>query len=180
MIHIDIKRLARIEGVGHRITGKRGGWHRGVGYEFVHVCIDDRSRVTYAEILADQGAASAAAFLRRAVAWYLMHGVVVKRVMTDNGGCYISDAFAEATKALQLKHVRTRPYTPQTNGKAERLIQTLLREWAYHFPFRTSAARCQMLKPYLHFYNHHRLHSALDGLPPISRLSLNNVLRRDN
>lgn len=135
--------------------------------------------MTYAEILADQGADSAAAFLRNAVAWFHSHGVVVKRVMTDNGGCYISDQFAATALALQIKHVRTRPYTPRTNGKAERLIQTLLREWAYHFPFRNSAERQRMLTLYLHFYNHHRMHSALAGLPPFSRLSLNNLLRRD-
>lgn len=180
LLHIDTKKLARIEGIGHRITGCRRGMKRGVGYDFAHVCIDDHSRVAYVEILPDERGETAAAFFRRAVAWYAMRGVKVERVLTDNGTCYRSHLFADACRAGSIRHMRTRPYTPKTNGKAERLIQTLLREWAYRYPFRTSAERQQLLGPYLHFYNHHRMHSALAEQPPISRLTLNNVMRRDS
>ena len=180
LLHIDTKKLARIDGIGHRITGCRRGMKRGVGYDFVHVCIDDHSRVAYVEILSDERGETAAAFFRRAVAWYAMRGVKVERVLTDNGTCYRSHLFADACRAAAIRHLRTKPYTPKTNGKAERMIQTLLREWAYRYPFRNSAERQQLLGPYLHFYNHHRMHSALADQPPISRLNLNNVMRRDS
>ncbi len=180
LLHVDTKKLARIDGIGHRITGCRRGMKRGVGYDFAHVCVDDHSRVAYVEILPDERGETAAAFFRRAVAWFAMRGVKVERVMTDNGTCYRSHLFADACRATAIRHLRTKPYTPKTNGKAERLIQTLLREWAYRYPFRSSAERQQLLGPYLHFYNHHRMHSALADQPPISRLTLNNVVRRNN
>lgn len=180
LLHLDTKKLARIDGIGHRITGNRRGQKRGRGYDFVHVCIDDHSRVAYVEILPDERGETAAAFFRRAVAWYEQHGVKVQRVLTDNGTCYRAHVFAAACRDPAIRHLRTKPYTPRTNGKAERLIQTLLREWAYRYPFHSSAERKQLLDPYLHFYNHHRMHSALADQPPISRLSLNNVMRRDN
>ena len=179
LLHLDTKKLARIEGIGHRITGCRRGMKRGVGYDFAHVCIDDHSRVAYVEILPDEQGESAAGFFRRAVAWFALRGVRVERVLTDNGSCYRSHRFARACAELSIRHLRTKPYTPRTNGKAERLIQTLLREWAYRYPFRSSAERQRLLTPYLHFYNHHRMHSALAAQPPISRLPLNNVMRRD-
>ena len=180
LLHLDTKKLARIDGLGHRITRNRRGQKRGSGYEVAHVCIDDHSRVAYVEILPDEQGPTTAAFFRRAVAWFTARGVAVVRVMTDNGACYQSLAFATACRDGTIRHLRTKPYTPRTNGKAERLIQTLLREWAYRFPFRSSAERQQLLDPYLHFYNHHRMHSSLNDLPPISRLTMNNLLRRDN
>jgi len=180
LLHIDTKKLARIDGVGHRITGCRRGQKRRIGYDFAHVCIDDASRVAYVEILADERGPTAAAFLRRAVAWFARRGVQVEQLMTDNGSCYVSHPFGEMCRMLGVRHIRTRPYTPRTNGKAERLIQTLLREWAYRYPFRSSAERQRMLNPYMHFYNHHRMHSSLAGQSPILRLNLNNVMRRNS
>ena len=180
LLHLDTKKLARIDGIGHRITGCRRGMKRGVGYDFVHICVDDHSRVVYVEILPDECGVTAAAFFRRAVAWFAMRGVKIERVLTDNGTCYRSHLFASACSEHSIRHLRTKPYTPQTNGKAERLVQTLLREWAYRYPFRSSAERQALLGPYLHFYNHHRMHSALADQPPISRLKLNNVMRRDS
>jgi transposase InsO family protein len=180
LLHLDTKKLARIDGLGHRITGSRRGQKRGRGYEVAHVCIDDASRVAYVEILDDEQGPAAAGFFRRALAWFAARGITVERVMTDNGSCYRSRHFADVCGAASVRHIRTRPYTPRTNGKAERLIQTLLREWAYRYPFRSSTERQRLLAPYLHFYNHHRMHSALAGQPPISRLTLNNVVRLDN
>ena len=134
LIHVDIKKLGRIEGVGHRITGDRSRPTRGKGWEYLHVCVDDASRLAYTELLPDERKESAVAFLVRALAWFASLGVTVERVMTDNGGAYRSHAFREACTAAGLKHRRTRPYTPRTNGKAERFIQTSLREWAYLQP----------------------------------------------
>jgi len=177
LLHMDIKKLGRILGLGHRITGDKTRRARGVGWEYVHVAIDDNSRLAYVEVLDDERAHSAVSFLHRAVTWFAEHGVTVRRVLTDNGSCYIANAFAASCSRLNLKHSRTRPYRPRTNGKAERFIQTLTREWAYAFAFHTSDARAQLLPLYLHFYNHHRAHSALARQPPVSRLNLNNVLR---
>ena len=181
LIHIDIKRLGRFERVGHRITGDRRGQSksRGVGWEYVHVCIDDASRVAFSQILADQKKESAAAFLRAAVAYYAGLGVKVARVMTDNGSCYRARAFASTCRDLGLKHIRTRPFTPKTNGKAERFIQTALREWAYAQAYPSSDRRGQELPIWLHRYNWHRPHSSLKSKPPISRLALSedNLLR---
>lgn len=180
LIHIDTKKLAQIHGIGHRITGSpRRHQHRGGGYEVVHVCVDDRTRLAYVEMLPDDQIPSAVGFLQRAISWFGSRGVFVQRVMSDNGPAYKSHAFAAACRSLQVRHVRTRPYTPRTNGKAERLIQTLLREWAYRFPFRSSAERSRLLPHYIHFYNHHRSHRSLGEQPPISRLDRNNLLRPD-
>jgi transposase InsO family protein len=181
LIHIDIKKLGRFERIGHRATGSRTGHStsRGVGWEYVHVCIDDASRIACAEIMKDERKESAVAFLEAAVHYYAKLGVTVERVMTDNGSCYLSRAFACACKRLGLKHLRTKPYTPKTNGKAERFIQTALREWAYAKAYHHSDQRGAELPLWLHRYNWHRPHGSLDAMPPISRLGLteNNLLR---
>ena len=181
LIHIDIKKLGRFSRIGHRITGDRTGQSRtrGVGWEFVHVCIDDTSRVAFSQLKKDERKESAVAFLKAAVAYYASLGVRVLRVMTDNGSCYRSRAFAKACKRLDLKHIRTKPYTPKTNGKAERFIQTSLREWAYACAYNTSDERAAELPNWLHRYNWHRPHGSIGSKPPISRLGLyeNNVLR---
>jgi len=176
LLHLDIKKLGKIRGVGHRITGDKTKRARGIGWEFVHVCIDDASRVSYVEVLEDEKGPTASAFLRRAIDWFAARGVETKKILTDNGSCYVSNHFAETCSSLSVKHARTRPYRPRTNGKAERFIQTLIREWAYAFTFHTSADRVHLLPIYLHFYNHHRAHSALGGLSPASRLTLNNAV----
>jgi len=178
LLHIDTKKLGRFQQVGHRVTGTRT-YGKGGGWEWMHVAIDDRSRLTYAEICSDERGATAEAFLRRAVAWFAGLKVTIERVMTDNGSPYLSRVFAEACRTQRIRHLRTRPYTPRTNGKAERVIQTLLREWAYRFIYRDSDERHTWLIPYLHFYNVHRAHSALNYNPPISRLDRNNVLTID-
>jgi transposase InsO family protein len=174
MIHIDIKKLGRFDKVGHRITGDRTGQSnsRGVGWEFVHVCIDDASRVAFSQILPNEKAAHAIAFLRAAIAYYKSLGVIVTRVMTDNGSCYKAFAFRDACIELGLKHVRTKPYTPKTNGKAERFIQTALREWAYAQAYPTSDRRAEELPVWLHRYNWHRPHGGIKSQVPISRLAL--------
>ena len=181
MIHIDIKKLGRFDKIGHRITGDRTGQSnsRGVGWEFVHVCVDDHSRVAFSQILPDEKADSAIAFLKAAVAYYKSLGVTVTRVMTDNGSCYKSFAFREACQELGLKHKRTKPYTPKTNGKAERFIQTALREWAYAQAYPTSDRRAEELPHWLHTYNWHRPHGGINSQTPISRLGLSedNLLR---
>lgn len=180
MIHIDIKKLGRFDRVGHRITGDpQQGKSRGAGWEFVHVCIDDASRVAFSQILPDERKESAAAFLNSAIAYYASLGVTVTRVMTDNGSCYRSKSFAEACRKLGLRHVRTRPYTPRTNGKAERFIQTALREWAYAVAYPNSDRRAAELPVWLHRYNWHRPHGSLKSKTPISRLgpTKDNLLR---
>jgi transposase InsO family protein len=181
LIHIDIKKLGRFDQIGHRITGDRTGQsnRRGVGWEFVHVCIDDASRVAFSQIKPDERKRSAVAFLEAAVAYYASLGVIVLRVMTDNGSCYRSFAFRNACRRLGLKHIRTRPYTPKTNGKAERFVQTCLREWAYARAYLNSMQRAEELPFFVHRYNWHRPHSAIGAKPPISRLGLsgNNLLR---
>jgi transposase InsO family protein len=181
LIHLDIKKLGRFERVGHRITGDRTGQSnsRGVGWEYVHVCIDDASRAAVTGIYPDEKAVSAIAALRSAVAYYHSLGIKVSRVMTDNGSCYKSFAFAAACKDLKLKHIRTKPYTPKTNGKAERFIQTALREWAYARAYATSEQRKDHLPEWTHMYNWHRPHGSLNSKPPISRLDLtrDNLLR---
>ena len=181
LIHIDIKKLGRFERVGHRITGKRTGnaSSKGSGWEFVHVCVDDASRLAFSQILPDEKKQSAVAFLRASVAYYQGLGINVERVMTDNGSCYRSKAFADACRDLNLKHIRTKPYTPRTNGKAERFIQTALREWAYARAYDTSDQRAADLPVWIHMYNWHRPHGSLKSQPPISRLDLtgDNLLR---
>jgi transposase InsO family protein len=181
LIHIDIKKLGKFNQIGHRITGDRTGQSnsRGVGWEYVHVCIDDHSRIGFADIMPDQKKRSATAFLKAAVAYYASLGVKVERVMTDNGSCYKSFAFRRACKRLGLRHIRTKPYTPKTNGKAERFIQSSLREWAYAYAYENSRQRKQQLPTWLHRYNWHRPHAGIGAKTPISRLGLseNNVLR---
>ncbi|MDB5361898.1 MAG: Integrase catalytic region [Rhodospirillales bacterium] len=181
LIHIDIKKLGRFEKVGHRITGDRTGQSnsRGVGWEFVHVSIDDASRIAFSRILPDEKKESATAFLKAAFAYYQSLGVTVTRVMTDNGSCYKSFAFRDTCKALGLRHIRTRSYTPKTNGKAERFIQTALREWAYAQAYPTSNHRADELPIWLHRYNWHRPHGGIKSQTPISRIRLDadNLLR---
>ena len=173
LIHLDIKKLGRIDGVGHRITGDRRGQSnkRGAGWEYLHVAIDDASRLAYSEILSDERKATAIAFTRRAIAWFERFGITVERVMTDNGSAYKSFAYRDMLKELGVRHKRTRPYTPRTNGKAERFIQTSLREWAYANAYHSSAQRTQALKPWLTTYNISRDHSGLNGLPPFTWLT---------
>ena len=170
LVHIDIKKLARIQAVGPRITGNPARRTHGGGWEFVHVGIDDASRVAYAEVLPNERSLTAVEFLSRLVAWFASQGVQVTGVMTDNGGCYLSRHFAAACRALGLRHIRTRPYRPQTNGKAERFIQTLLRGWAYRRSYPTSDRRTRRLPAFLSFYNHRRSHASLGRNTPASRL----------
>jgi transposase InsO family protein len=180
LIHIDIKKLGRFDRIGHRITrDRRKGESRGAGHEFVHVAIDDASRLAFSQILPDERKESAIAFLEAAVAYYRCLGITVTAVMTDNGSCYRAREFAKACRRLLLKHIFTKPYTPRTNGKAERFIQTALREWAYAKAYETSDQRAQHLPLWLHRYNWHRPHGALKSNPPISRLDLteDNLLR---
>jgi transposase InsO family protein len=185
MIHIDIKKLGRFNKVGHRITGDRTAQStdrmsgRAPGWEYVHVCIDDASRVAFSRILPDEKKESAIAFLKASLTYYQSLGITVQRVMTDNGGCYKSRAFRDTCAQLGLKHIRTKPYTPKTNGKAERFIQSALREWAYAQAYENSARRADELPIWLHRYNWHRPHGSLNAKIPISRLGLtaDNVLR---
>jgi transposase InsO family protein len=181
MIHIDIKKLGRFNHIGHRITGDRSGQSnsRGVGWEYVHVGIDDASRVAFSKIMTTERGRCAVAFLKAAVAYYKSLGITVLRVMTDNGSCYRSRAFARACRRLKLKHVRTKPYTPRTNGKAERFIQTALREWAYARAYLNSEQRARELPFFMHRYNWHRPHASIGRMPPITRLGLtkDNLLR---
>lgn len=176
LIHIDTKRLGRIAAVGHRITGDRRDTTRGVGWEALHVCIDDATRLAYSEILADERKASAVGFLERALGWFAGQGVTVERVMTDNGSAYRSHAFRGAVAAAGVKHKRTRPYTPRTNGKAERFIQTSLREWVYARPYASSQERTLALMPWLDHYNTERPHTALAHRPPAARLRQSQLL----
>ena len=181
LLHIDIKKLGRFDRIGHRITGDRTGQSntRGIGWEFVHVCIDDASRIAFAQVMPDEKKESAVAFLKAALAYYQSLGVTVARVMTDNGSCYKAFDFRDACRDLALKHIRTRPYTPKTNGKAERFIQSALREWAYAQAYTHSDRRTDELPRWLHRYNWHRPHGSLHAQTPISRLDLSedNLLR---
>ena len=171
LIHIDVKKLARFRKVGHRITGNRQqGRSVGVGYDRVHVAIDDTTRLAYVEVLPDEQQGTAIGFLSRALAWFNSLGVECAQVMSDNGPAYISKAFTKACSVLKLKHIRTRPYTPRTNGKAERFIQTLCKEWAYAMPFQNSQERNAWMPRYLSIYNRLRKHSALSGRSPQQRL----------
>lgn len=170
MIHLDIKKLGRFYCPGHRVTGRGQQRSKGVGWEFVHVAIDDRSRVAFTQIHPDQAFPSAVAHLRAAVGYYKELGVAARRVLTDNGSCYRSRSFAAACAELGIRHRFTRPYTPRTNGKAERFIQTALREWAYAFSYQTSEERALHLPRWQHDYNWHRGHGSLNGKPPISIL----------
>jgi transposase InsO family protein len=186
LLHVDIKKLGRIAGgAGHRVTGRkhynprrgpRGAAKRTVGWEFCHVAIDDFSRLAYVEVLEDERALTAVGFLRRAVAFFAAHGVRVERVMTDNGSAYVSVAHALACRRLGIKHLRTRPRRPQTNGKAERFIRTMLDGWAYGRIYGSSAERRAALPIWLNSYNRRRPHGALGHKPPVTRLRGNNLL----
>lgn len=180
LLHVDIKRLGRFDRVGHRITRKRSFGSKKQGFEFVYVATDDFTRLSYVDILADERSETASTFLERAIGWFALQKVKVERVMTDNGSAFLARHFAHACEKLGVRHKRTRPYTPRTNGKAERFIQTLLREWAYRFSYDSSEERKHWLTPYLHFYNYHRAHTSLGDNPPISRLDRNNVLKRNS
>jgi transposase InsO family protein len=185
LVHIDVKKLGRIQGgAGKRVYGDgrrrvyatftdRDGHRRGKkGWEFVHIAVDDYSRLAYAEVLSDEKAATAIAFLHRAVAFYRRHGVLVERVITDNGSCYRASLHALACRRLGIRHLRTRPYRPQTNGKAERFIRTLLNGWAHGAIYASSRERTAALDGWLWHYNHQRRHSALGHQPPVSRTNL--------
>ena len=172
LIHIDIKKLGRFNRIGHRISGERrpGNQHR--GWDFVHVAIDDATRLAYVEVLPDEKKESAKAFLERALGWLKHQRIRVERVMTDNGSCYRSKLFAQALGEAGIRHVPTKPYTPRTNGKAERFIQTLLREWAYAKAYQSSGRRNAALAPFVHRYNHKRPHASLGGRSPAHALSM--------
>jgi transposase InsO family protein len=193
LIHIDVKKLGRIQdGAGHRISGKRGRYigsrtdaegvrRKTVGWEFVHIAIDDATRLAYVEVLDDEKATTAIAFLRRAIAHYGGYGITVEQLITDNGSAYRSTIHAIACRALGIRHLRTRPYRPQTNGKAERFIRTLLGGWAYGAIYRDSRERTTALAGWLDFYNHRRPHGAISHKPPAARLNeLNNLLRSNS
>jgi transposase InsO family protein len=189
LIHIDIKKLGKFNRIGHRITGRQTGiaTSRASGWEFVHacpersrrVCIDDASRIAFSRIMKTERKTCAVAFLKAAIAYYKSLGITVERVMTDNGSCYRSRRFRNACRRLGLKLIYTRPYTPKTNGKAERFIQTALREWAYARAYDTSLQRAAELPYWIHRYNWHRPHGSIGAVPPISTLGLtgNNLLR---
>jgi transposase InsO family protein len=166
LLHVDLKRLGRIVGIGHRIHGDRRRRARRVGWEFLHVAIDDATRLTYAEVRPAADAAACAAFLRRTLTWFRRRGVTVRRLLTDNAMAYRAHALRDVCRQWLVRHRFTRPYRPQTNGKAERFIQTLLREWAYRRPYRSSARRTAALRPYLRFYNHCRPHASLGRRSP--------------
>ena len=187
LIHIDIKKLGRIEGVGHRITGDRTGQSNprsgkqgGKGWEYLHLAVDDHSRLAYSEIFPDETRKSCLRFLFNALRFFRSHGVKVYRVMTDNGVSFRSKRYAKILRMLNIKHSRTKPYTPKTNGKAERFVQTSLREWAYATPYTHSDERRDALLPFTHNYNHHRPHFGINGKTPISRIASNNLSRHDN
>ncbi len=172
LLHLDVKKLGRFRQPGHRVTGRGPGSYgsRGMGWDFVHVCIDDHSRAAYIEVRDDERKETAAAFLRRACAWYRRRRVKTERILTDNGSCYRSKAFATTCRELGVKHSFTRPYRPQTNGKAERLIQTLMREWAYARRYRSSTQRNKTLAPWLNYYNRERPHGGIGYETPVARL----------
>jgi transposase InsO family protein len=177
LVHLDIKRLARFWRPGHRVTGSHLGKSAGAGYQFLHVAIDDHARVAYGELYRDERGLSAARFLARLVGYYRRLGIKIARVLTDNGSAYLSKRFGSACRRLRIKHSRTRAYRPQTNGKAERFIQTLLREWAYARSYANDRERAKAWLPWLHHYNWHRPHGSLNYQPPARRLglSLNNL-----
>jgi transposase InsO family protein len=183
LLHIDIKKLARIYKPGHRITGNPQDETRGAGWEFLYVAVDDHSRMAYVAMMPDEKATSASLFLSQAAGYFARYNIRLRRVMTDNGPCFISDRFKDQCRALNARHIRTRIYTPRTNGKAERFIQTAIREWAYARLYQNSQERNSHLPPWIHKYNWHRPHASLNQMPPITRsgldLDVNNLLRHD-
>jgi transposase InsO family protein len=170
LVHLDVKKLACFRRIGHRITGDRRQGSEGAGWEFVHVAVDDASRLAYVEVLPDERRQSVTGFLVRALRWFKRQGIRVERVMTDNGSGYVSRLFRKVCRLLHLRHIRTRPYTPKTNGKAERFIQTLLREWAYALPYRSSDSRAADLPRWLRHYNQERPHASLARQSPTAWL----------
>lgn len=182
LLHIDTKKLGRIARIGHRINGDRRTRVAGIGWEYLHVCVDDATRLAYTEILTDEKGETCAGFLLRAAAWYRSLGITTERVMTDNGSGYRSYAFRGAMANLEARHLKTRPYTPRTNGKAERFIQSALREWAYARPYRNSRIRIAAMQPWIRFYNRERPHMGIRGLSPQQRLVslVNNVPVNDS
>ena len=176
LLHLDIKKLARFRQPGHRVTGNRQVNSDGIGWEYVHLAIDDHSRVAFGSIEPDERGISACRALLQAARYYRGLGVRFERVLTDNGACYRSRSFRRLVHRLGMRHLRTRPYPPRTNGKAERLVQTCLREWAYARSYANSEQRAGALPGWLHHYNWHRLHASLGYKPPITRIPLNNVL----
>jgi transposase InsO family protein len=177
LLHLDTKKLGRFHRVGSRITGTHQKRSHGAGFEVAHVCIDDHSRLAYAEVLPNERKETTTAFLSRALDHFQALGVSVARIMTDNGSAYRSFPIADLCRSRRMRHIFTRPYTPRTNGKAERFIQTAMREWAYAKPYDHSQQRADALPAWLHSYNHHRPHSGIGGLPPISRLPRDNLLQ---
>jgi len=176
LVHVDVKKLGKIGRAGHRVNGDRRTRKRGIGWEFVHVAVDDATRLAYVEVLADEKAATAVGFLRRAVAFFGRYAIRVERVLTDNGPCYRAIVHALACKTLGIRHLRTRPYRPRTNGKAERFIRTLVDGWAYGAVYRSSSERSAALAGWLDWYNRLRPHRSLGRKPPLSRLAeMNNV-----
>jgi transposase InsO family protein len=179
LVHLDVKKLARFDRPGHRLLGRgRGRFETGAGYEFLHVCVDDHSRVAYAELLPNEQGSSAAGFLARAVASFASRAVRIERVLTDNGSAFISSTFREQCARLQIRHTRTRPRRPQTNGKAERFIRTIVNEWAYGRVYTSSDERASALPNWLFHYNYRRRHGSLSHQPPATRL--NNLSRNYN
>lgn len=176
LLHLDIKKLGRFRQPGHRVTGDRQVTSDGAGWEYVHLAIDDHSRLAFGSIEPDERGASACRALLQALRYYRAMGVRVERVLTDNGACYRSRRFRRLIRRLGMHHLRTRPYTPRTNGKAERLVQTCLREWAYARSYACSEQRASAFIPWLHHYNWHRPHATLGYVPPISRITLNNLV----
>ena len=173
LLHLDTKKLARIDGIGHRIHGDRSRRKRrskGIGWEYLHVCIDDATRLAYLEVLSDERAVTASGFFRRAVAWYQRQGIEIEEAMTDNGPCYIAHLFRDTVESLGVRQIFIRPYRPQTNGKAERFIRTAVEEWAYVRPYHSSEARTARLPRFQEYYNQRRDHSAIGHQPPASRL----------
>jgi transposase InsO family protein len=176
LVHFDVKKLGAIGQPGHRVNGDRRTRTRGIGWEYVHVAVDDATRLAYAEVLADEKGTSAAGFLRRAIAFFRRYGISVERILTDNGACYRAVVHAVACRALGIRHLRTRPYRPRTNGKAERFIRTLTEGWAYGAIYRSSSDRTAALAGWLDWYNRLRPHRSLGRTPPLSRLAeTNNV-----
>jgi transposase InsO family protein len=182
LVHLDVKKLGRFRSAGHRALGRgrpgrvtqntdKGSGRGVVGWDFIHVCVDDATRLAYVEVLPDERGATAAGFLRRAVAWLAERGITTERVMSDNGSCYVSRDHVRACRELGLRHLRTRPYRPRTNGKAERFIQTLQNEWAYGRIYASSSERAEHLAAWLDHYNSRRPHGSLGHRPPAARLN---------
>ena len=178
LLQVDVKKLARFNAIGHRITGDRSKKSRGAGYDFIHVAIDDHTRLVYVEAHPDEKAVTAIGFPKRALAWYRTHGIEVERLMSDNGSCYCAKALNRVRKSQGIRHIDTRSYTPSTNGKAERFIKTMAHEWAYAHAYPSSDRRNQVLDSWLGYYNERRPHGSRSRKPPVSRVPGYNVVRK--